>query len=67
MKLISLVTSLVLTLSAASAGASMDSPLRDAGIARGLQLAGVDDPANARASAREVGEVGRWVFTEGPR
>ncbi len=44
MKLISLVTSLVLTLSAASAGASMDSPLRDAGIARGLQLAGVADP-----------------------
>ena len=43
-KLISLVTSLVLLLSATSAGASMESPLRDAGIARGLQLAGVDDP-----------------------
>jgi subtilisin family serine protease len=43
-KLISLVTSLILTLSAASAGASMDSPLRDAGIARGLQLAAVHDP-----------------------
>jgi subtilisin family serine protease len=31
-------------LSAAGAAASMDSPLRDAGIARGLQLAGTADP-----------------------
>ncbi len=44
MKLTTLLTGLFLSLCAASAGAASDSPLRDAGIARGLQLAGVDDP-----------------------
>ena len=44
MKLITLLTSFFLSLAAVSALASNDSPLRDAGIARGLQLAGVDDP-----------------------
>ena len=44
MKLITLLASFFLSLAAFSAHASNDSPLRDAGIARGLQLAGVDDP-----------------------
>ncbi len=44
MKLITLLTGFFLSLAAVSALASNDSPLRDAGIARGLQLAGVDDP-----------------------
>ena len=44
MKLTTLLTGLFLALCAVSAAASSDSPLRDAGIARGLQLAGVDDP-----------------------
>jgi len=43
-KLTTLLTGLFLALCAVSAAASSDSPLRDAGIARGLQLAGVDDP-----------------------
>jgi subtilisin family serine protease len=43
-KLTTLLTGLFLALCAFSAAASSDSPLRDAGIARGLQLAGVDDP-----------------------
>ena len=44
MKLTSPLIGLFLSLCAVSAGASSDSPLRDAGIARGLQLAGVNDP-----------------------
>lgn len=44
MKLITLLTSLSLSLAAFGASASSDSPLRDAGLARGLQLAGVEDP-----------------------
>lgn len=44
MKPTTLLTGLLLALCAANASASTDSPLRDAGIARGLQLAGVDDP-----------------------
>jgi len=43
-KLTTLLTGLFLSLCAVSAAAASDSPLRDAGIARGLQLAGVDDP-----------------------
>ena len=44
MKLTTLLTGFLLSLCALSAAASSDSPLRDAGIARGLQLAGIDDP-----------------------
>ena len=44
MKLTTLLTGLFLSLCAASAAASSDSPLRDAGIARSLQLAGIGDP-----------------------
>ena len=44
MKLITLLACFFLSLAAVSAQAANDSPLRDAGIARGLQLAGVDDP-----------------------
>ena len=44
MKLTTLLTGILLLLCAVSAGASSDSPLRDAGIARGLQLASIDDP-----------------------
>ncbi len=44
MKLITLLASFFLGLAAASAAASNVSPLRDAGIARGLQLAGAHDP-----------------------
>jgi len=43
-KLITLLACFFLSLAAVSAQAANDSPLRDAGIARGLQLAGVDDP-----------------------
>jgi len=48
-KPITLLAFSCLSLCAVSAAASSDSPLRDAGIARGLQLAGVDD-----ADARKV-------------
>ena len=44
MKLTTLLIGLLLSLHAVSAAASSDSPLHDAGIARGLQLAGVNDP-----------------------
>ena len=44
MKLITLLTSICLSLTAFSASAGTESPLRDAGIARGLQLAGTEDP-----------------------
>ncbi|MDH3585959.1 MAG: S8 family serine peptidase [Gammaproteobacteria bacterium] len=44
MKLIILLTSFCLSLCAISAHAGNDSPLHDAGIARGLQLAGNEDP-----------------------
>ncbi len=44
MNLSTLLTGLLLSLCAVSAALASDSPLRDAGIARGLQLAGVDDP-----------------------
>jgi subtilisin family serine protease len=43
-KLIAVLTSICLSLCAFSASAGPESPLRDAGIARGLQLAGVEDP-----------------------
>ena len=43
-KRITLVTGLFLSLCATGAYASNDSPLRDAGTARGLQLAGNEDP-----------------------
>ncbi|NCF24268.1 MAG: S8 family serine peptidase [Gammaproteobacteria bacterium] len=44
MKLIIPLTSLCLSLCAVGAYAGNDSPLRDAGIARGLQLEGIQDP-----------------------
>ena len=48
MKPATIFSGLLLSLCAAGALASGDSPLRDAGIARGLQLAGVDDPADRK-------------------
>jgi subtilisin family serine protease len=43
-KLITLLTSICLSLCTVSAYAGNESPLRDAGIGRGLQLAGTEDP-----------------------
>ena len=43
-KPIALISTVCLALCALDASAASDSPLRDAGIARGLQLAGVQDP-----------------------
>ena len=45
MKPATIISGLLLSLYAAGVFASGNSPLRDAGIARGLQLAGVEDPA----------------------
>lgn len=62
MKLITLLASLFLSFAAVTAQASSDSPLRDAGIARGLQLAGVDNPDARKVYIVQLREPSAAVY-----